>query len=108
MQKRVDEVMNFIYAELEKGTHPDDIMVWKLEGAIEWDQGLQSWKIDMSSVDLEEELGLQKDELVYLIHGRGDAEEHARVVGALGDGWYSLRFDVENRGSSSSSSEVSE
>jgi hypothetical protein len=90
VEKQVQFFMDYIQQQLESGVHPDDLLVYEVSKPVEWDVPLQCWKISFI-------LELSVGELVYLESGRGGAKEHARVVDALGDGWYSVRFDVDNR-----------
>lgn len=93
VEKQVEALMKHIQEQLDAGVHPSDMLVYEIDKAIEWDRGLQSWKIYFPLEDVPLEVG----ELVFLMRGRGDAKEHARVVEALDGSWYTVRFDVENR-----------
>lgn len=97
VKKQIDALMNYIEEQLNAGVHPDDMLVYEINKAIEWDVAGGFWKIYFSGEAMG--LSLPVGELVYLVtgSGRGGCAEHARVVEALGDGWYSVRFDVENR-----------
>lgn len=97
VKRQMEALLAYIEQQLEAGVHPNDMLVYEIRSAVEWDVPLQAWKIYFSG----EELGitLEVDELVYLVRGmgRGGSEEHARVIDEIGDGWYTVRFDVKNR-----------
>lgn len=97
VKKQVDALMNYIEEQLNAGVHPDDMLVYEIDKAVQWDQAGQFWKVYFSGHALD--IILPVGELVYLVSGsgRGGCAEHARVVSSLSDGWYSVRFDVENR-----------
>lgn len=96
VQKQMNLLMEYIEKQLDAGVHPEDLLIYEISSEILWDVPLQSWKIFFDGSEYGIELG--EGELIYLLRGRGGAEEHARVISALDrDGWYSVRFDVENR-----------
>ena len=94
MKREVQALIDYIQGELERGVHPNDLLVYSLPSPVEWDQEGQFWKVLCDDTDIV----LQVDELIELKSGRGGAKEGARIVEDLGGGWYSLRYDVDNRG----------
>jgi hypothetical protein len=90
LKRRITEIMEYVEAELERGVHPNDLLVYSLSAEVFWNQELQVWTV-------QSELRHETDELIELVSGRGGAVEGARIVEHLGGLVHSLRFDIDVR-----------
>lgn len=108
-QKRLErKIRKALYALLieyvENGGEVLDLLLPCFSGAVEWDQGLQTWKLYIENpYVLSAEDGSEGDVMdlkagmyIRLLSGRGGAEENAKVSEVLGDGWFALSFDLKD------------
>jgi len=72
-KKNVDALIVYIFSKLAEGHDITDILVWNLDAPVEWDRKRAVWTVFSPNE-------LESGQRVYLLSGRGGADEEARVV----------------------------
>jgi hypothetical protein len=87
-RKEARKLLGFILAELDKGVPVGDLFVYVVRRPVLWKQQGGFWYIELDD-------DLEPGQKLTLLSGRGGAKEDARVVERIGDGEYSVTFDVD-------------